>query len=41
MKPLVPVAPSVRIVLGVIGLISNVPFKALNRALVPWAQFGR
>ena len=29
------------IVIGVIGLISDVLFKMLNRALYPWAQLGR
>ena len=29
------------IVIGVIGLISDVLFKSLNRALFPWAQLGR
>jgi NitT/TauT family transport system permease protein len=29
------------IVIGVIGLVSDVLFKALNRSLFPWAQLGR
>ena len=29
------------IVIGVIGLVSDFAFKALNRRLFPWAQLGR
>jgi len=29
------------IVIGLIGLVSDFAFKAMNRALFPWAQLGR
>jgi NitT/TauT family transport system permease protein len=29
------------IVIGLIGLVSDLAFKAGNRALFPWAQLGR
>ena len=28
-------------VIGLIGLVSDMAFKALNRKLFPWAQLGR
>ena len=40
-RPVFAAVISIIIVIGVIGLVSDVLFKWVNRRLYPWAQLGR